>query len=79
MKSGFCKGDYVKYILTKNCKRYNISIYRLVAKHFLNNYSIKLEVNHKDLKKSNNNFLNLEMVTRLENQRHYAKSKKDKI
>lgn len=45
-------------------------MHRLVAKHFLECFDKKLEVNHKDGNKENNNIKNLEMVTRSENLKH---------
>jgi hypothetical protein len=51
------------------------SVHRLVAECFLENWNEKLQVNHKDLDKKNNNVDNLEMVTNKENQHHYFKSK----
>lgn len=45
-------------------------IHRLVALHFCEGYSEELVVNHKDGNKQNNNYLNLEWVTRSENDLH---------
>lgn len=42
-------------------------IHRIVAKHFIPNHDNKLQVNHIDHNKSNNNYLNLEWVTNKEN------------
>jgi len=47
-----------------------IVIHRLVAKYFLETWNKDLIVNHKDGNKSNNNVLNLEMVTASENIKH---------
>ena len=74
LKHGYSKGGYVNYVLTKNKKRYHVGISRLMAKHFLLNYSSRLEVNHKDCNKENNNIKNLEMTTRKQNQRHAIKN-----
>lgn len=51
-------------------KLYRYRLHRLVAMTFIPNPDNKLEVNHIDGDKSNNNVWNLEWVTRLENQRH---------
>jgi len=45
-------------------------IHRVVAKHFLPLNSSKLYVNHKDGNKLNNDVINLEWCTSLENNRH---------
>lgn len=45
-------------------------VHRLVAYHFCDGYQEGLVVNHKDGNKQNNNYLNLEWVTRSENDLH---------
>jgi hypothetical protein len=52
------------------------SVHRLVAINFLEKKDFKLEVNHIDSDKSNNNLDNLEWVSRGENQSHLSKTKK---
>ena len=50
-------------------------VHRLVAKEFLKDFDNNKMVNHIDFNKSNNHYLNLEMVTNRENQCHLVKSK----
>jgi hypothetical protein len=61
------KDGYLMVSLYKHNKPKNCQIHRLVAKHFLNNYDEKLEVNHIDYNKENNTVDNLEMITRYDN------------
>lgn len=51
-------------------KRLNLYIHRIVAKIFIPNPEDKVEVNHIDWNKSNNNVNNLEWCTRSENTIH---------
>ncbi len=67
------KKGYLWVCLYNNKKRKSYYISRLVAKHFLSNYSEKLTVNHKDLNKTNNYYKNLEMMTNKENMMHGIK------
>jgi hypothetical protein len=55
----YSKGKKVQYLL-----------HRLLCSTLLDGYDEDLQVNHKDLNKSNNRLDNLEMVTPLENSRH---------
>ena len=61
---------YKRVELNRNGKGKLYSVHRLVAKTFLKDYNEKLQVNHKNGIKSDNNVLNLEMVTPSENQLH---------
>lgn len=61
---------YLYVNLCKNGKYKSTMVHRLVAKHFLEDYTKGLQVNHKDGNKENNNVSNLEMVTQTENMRH---------
>ena len=60
---------YLKVMLTdKNGIRKGRFVHRLVASHFI--YESKLQVNHKDKDKQNNNVDNLEYVTNRQNVIH---------
>lgn len=70
------KKGYVRVMLTNSIGvRKGYFVHRLVAMSFLG--ESKLQVNHKDLNKQNNDFSNLEYVTNRENCVH-AVLKKDK-
>jgi hypothetical protein len=56
--------------LSKNSKTKFVNIHRLLAQTFINNPNNKLQVNHIDGNKMNNDLLNLEWVTPKENIRH---------
>lgn len=62
--------EYMYVNFTIKHKTVNKSIHRLVAEAFLEEYDEKLDVNHKDGNRNNNNVNNLEMMTRSENQLH---------
>lgn len=61
---------YKQVKLYKDGKCEQIGVHRLVAMAFVDGYKEGLEVNHKDLNKTNNIYTNLEWVTRAENQKH---------
>lgn len=61
---------YLKIQLRKNGNYKWFCVHRLVAMAFLKNYNSKLQVNHKNGNKDDNNLENLEMVTASENQLH---------
>ena len=65
------KNKYIQIIFHLNSKPKSFYVHRLVAECFLENYSEKLQVNHKDFNKHNNKIENLEMVTQKENMQHY--------
>lgn len=71
LKQQRCTNGYLFVNLSKKNKRSIKLIHRLVAIHFIDNLENKPEVNHKDLNKKNNNFLNLEWCTPKENTNHY--------
>lgn len=61
---------YYKVILYNKGNRENRCIHRLVAESFISNPENKIDVNHKDGNKHNNNVSNLEWNTRSENMKH---------
>lgn len=65
LRGGYLYAWFSKYPYTKLR-----IVHRIVAKEFIQNPSNKREVNHKDGNKENNSVLNLEWVTRTENQAH---------
>lgn len=67
-------GKGYKFIaLTNSLERKKIYVHRLVAEHFIKQPINKTDLNHKDLDKSNNHFLNLEWCTKSENSIHAYK------
>jgi len=60
----------VAFWVNNNTIRKRFYVHRLVAVAFIKNPFNKLEVNHKDGNKQNNNINNLEWVTRSENLKH---------
>lgn len=61
---------YHRIGLCKNGVSTTYKVHRLVAQHFVSNPSNKPQVNHKDLDKQNNFYLNLEWTTNKENSEH---------
>ena len=61
---------YKQVKLSKYGKEKHFGVHRLVALVFVDGYQDGLEVNHKDLDKTNNMYTNLEWTTRSENQKH---------
>lgn len=59
--------------LNKNKNQKTILIHRLIAQTFIPNSENKLEVNHIDGNKQNNNIENLEWCTKSENHKHAFK------
>ncbi len=69
---------YYRVALTKDKKAKHFKVHRLVALNFIGEQETpdRRFVNHIDLDKSNNTLMNLEWVTRMENQCHGFKNKK---
>jgi len=63
---------YKQIYVCINTKRKVFYIHRLVAKYFLKETKDKKQVNHKDMDKSNNHYMNLEWCTAQENSTHAA-------
>lgn len=71
LKGSYDKDKYVKVSLVNdNNKIKRLSVHRIVAMVFLEDYNEKLQVNHIDGNKENNSSNNLEMVTSKENIHH---------
>lgn len=72
LKGRLCKNGYlqVSIKIQNDNKFHNRYIHRLVCQYWVENPENKLEVNHKDGNKQNNNYENLEWVTASENQKH---------
>jgi len=71
LSSGLNKSTgYIAYYLCRNNKRETKTLHRLLAMTFLPNFSPKLQVDHKDNNKLNNDLSNLHMVTASDNQRN---------
>lgn len=64
------KWGYLYVVITINNKEYKEKVHRLVAKAFIPNPKNKLQVNHIDCNKENNNVDNLEWCTPSENMKH---------
>jgi hypothetical protein len=63
---------YINILLSKGEDGYETKyIHRLVAQHFVKNYSWDMTINHKDFNKANNHVYNLECITQKENNIHY--------
>ena len=69
----FDNNGYLRIGLSKDGKRKNYLIHRLVAKAFLVKGVDENEINHIDLNKKNNSYKNLEWVTGSQNVRHAVK------
>lgn len=70
LKPVITKNGYLQTILSKSKKTERKYVHRLVAQAFIENYNEKLEVNHKDFNRLNNNLNNLECITHAENYKY---------
>lgn len=67
---GIKNKTYLRASLSKNGSKKTYLVHRLVADAFILNPESKLEINHKDCNKLNNNINNLEWCTHKENVNH---------
>lgn len=58
---------YYAISLWNNNKKKNYLVHKLVAEHFLDNYTDSLDIDHIDNNKLNNNINNLQLITHQEN------------
>lgn len=70
LKQQIKEKGYKGVILHKDKKKYNLRVHRLVAIEFIENPELKPYVNHKNGKKCDNNYTNLEWVTPSQNNIH---------
>lgn len=61
---------YLRVTITKECKKKNFLVHRLVAEAFVLNLEELEQVNHLDGNKANNDFSNLEWTTNYQNHIH---------
>ena len=70
LKPAISKDGYKTVVLTKNKKRKTYKVHKLIALTFISQKDDKLQVNHKDGNKLNNNVENLEWCNNSENIKH---------
>lgn len=68
------KKGYMRIRLIDGSKGATKKVHRLVAEAFLENFSEKPQVNHRDCDKKNNHVSNLEMANQSENTKHAWKN-----
>ena len=76
LKPGDNGRGYLGVVLSLNGNLKFTKIHRLVAKAFCKGYSPKLEVNHIDENKTNNNYKNLEWITHKQNMNYGTRRKR---
>ena len=67
LKQSLRKNGYLEIKLCKDGKHFNFRVHRLVALMFIENSEDKAEVNHLNCNRSDNRVVNLQWVTRKEN------------
>lgn len=67
------RSGYVRVTMYKPSRTRHL-LHRLVAEHFLEKKGGDMVVNHKDGNKKNNHYMNLEWVSRSENEKHAYRS-----
>jgi hypothetical protein len=70
IRKNFISSKYFYFTCIVNEKMKGFLVHRLVGKYFVNGYKHGLEINHKDLNKLNNHYLNLEWISKSENIKH---------
>lgn len=68
------RNGYLQVMLKNEGKLKMVSVHRLVLKTFSNNKGDGLDVNHKNLIKTDNRLENLEWVTKSENMKHAVRN-----
>lgn len=75
-KTPLLKG-YAQITMCKNGKYYRKAVHRVVWEAFVGPIDGRLEINHKDLDRNNNNIENLEVVTHQQNLQHAIEKYKE--
>lgn len=78
LKQNTTKEGYKRVMLSKNGKKKNYWVHRLVAIAFISNPNNYKEVNHKDENPSNNNVKNLEWCTHVYNMNYGTRNERAK-